>query len=93
MWNELCYQYNAGVDSVRWMQRTWASLKNNIDIERWNQVTMLLNIQEQEAVWWRNACLLYFQTHSNLPISSQYEQPNHTLDYYMQLKFPQAPGN
>jgi alpha-glucuronidase len=54
---------------------------------------MLLIIQEKEAVWWRNACLLYFQTFSGMPIPSGIEQPDHTLEYYKSLKFPYAPGN
>jgi len=93
LWEELCFKYNTGVDSVRWMQRTWKQLNRYIDEERFKQVQMLLNIQEQEAVWWRNACLLYFQTFSQKPIPSQYEQPDHTLEYYEALSFPYAPGN
>jgi alpha-glucuronidase len=92
LWEEMCYKYNTGVDSVRWMQRTWSHLKKYIDEERFKEVQMLLNIQEQEAVWWRNACLLYFQTFSNKPIPSNYEQPDHTLSWYEALSFPYAPG-
>jgi alpha-glucuronidase len=92
LWEELCYKYYTGVDSVRWMQRSWNELKNYIDEERFKQVQMLLNIQEQEAVWWRNACLLYFQTFSKKPIPASYEQPDHTLKYYEELSFPYAPG-
>ena len=92
LWEELCFKYNTGVDSVRWMQRTWKQLNKYIDEERFKQVQLLLNIQEQEAVWWRNACLLYFQTFSQKPIPSQYEQPDHTLDYYETLSFPYAPN-
>jgi alpha-glucuronidase len=93
LWEELCYQYNAGVDSVRWMQQTWNSLKSKIDQQRFNHVKMLLQVQEDEAVWWRNACLLYFQTFSKMPIPVKYEKPDKTLEYYMQLRFPFAPGN
>jgi len=92
LWEEMCYKYNTGVDSVRWMQRTWSHLKKYISEERFKEVQMLLNIQEQEAVWWRNACLLYFQTFSGKPIPSNYEQPDHTLQYYEALSFPYAPG-
>ena len=92
-WEELCYKYNEGVDTVRWMQTSWNALKPYIDEERYNQVRMLLNIQEKEAVWWRNACLLYFQTFSRMPIPAQYEKADHTLEYYESLKFPYAPGN
>jgi alpha-glucuronidase len=54
---------------------------------------MLLAIQQDEAVWWRNACLLYFQTFSRQPIPAGYEQPDQSLDYYKKLRFPFAPGN
>ena len=91
-WEELCYRYYSGVDSVRSMQQTWNSLKKYIDDERFQQVKMLLNIQEKEAVWWRNACLLYFQTFSKMSIPSKYEKPDHDLEYYESLKFPYAPG-
>jgi len=93
LWNELCRHYNEGVDTVRSMQTTWNSLQTKIDKERFEQVKMLLQIQQDEAVWWRNACLLYFQTYSKLPIPAKYEQPDKTLEYYKSLKFPYAPGN
>ena len=93
LWNELCYKYNTGVDSVRWMQKTWDGLQNFIDNERFQQVKMLLSVQEKEAVWWRNACLLYFQTFSKMQIPSNYEKPDHDLEYYKALRFPYAPGN
>jgi alpha-glucuronidase len=93
LWDELCAKYYAGVDSVRWMEKTWSSLKPKIDPQRYEQVKMLLQVQENEAVWWRNACLLYFQTFSKMPIPANYEKPDKTLEYYMQLRFPFAPGN
>lgn len=93
LWNELCFKYNSGVDSVRKMRATWIKQKNKIDEERFNHVLMLLNIQEKEAVWWRDACLLYFQTFSRMPIPVVYEKPAHTLEYYKSLRFPYAPGN
>jgi alpha-glucuronidase len=93
LWEELCFQYNSGVDSVRWMANTWEKLKLKVDSERFDQVSTLLKIQEKEAMWWRDACLLYFQTFSKLPIPSQYEKPSNSLDYYKSLQFPFAPGN
>jgi alpha-glucuronidase len=92
LWEELCYQYNLGVDGVREMRKNWDKLAGRIDDERFLHVQALLKIQEQEAVWWRNACLLYFQTFSKMPIPPEYEKPDKTLEYYMQLKFPYAPG-
>ena len=92
LWEAMCAAYYSGVDSVRWMQRSWDRMKNYIDDERFRQVQQLLAIQEQEAVWWRNACLLYFQIFSNKPIPAGYEKPNHQLAWYQELSFPYAPN-
>jgi alpha-glucuronidase len=93
LWDELCLHYQTGVDSVRVMQREWNSLQHFVDEERFRQVQMLLTIQEKDAEWWRNACLLYFQTFSKLPFPAGVEKPDNTLAYYKSLKFPYAPGN
>jgi alpha-glucuronidase len=93
VWDELCYKYNSGVDSVRWMQKTWDKMKGLVDEERFQQTKMFLAIQEKDAVWWRNACLLYFQAFSRMSIPANYEKPDHTLEYYKGLRFQYAPGN
>lgn len=93
LWNELCSKYQQGVDTVRWMQQQWNTLRNSIDEERYNQVKMFLTIQEKDAEWWKNACILYFQTFSKMPVPSNVEKPDHTLDYYKSLKFPYSPGS
>jgi alpha-glucuronidase len=93
LWEEMCYKYYTGVDSVRAMQKEWNSIENLVDKQRFEQVKMLLAIQEKEAVWWRNSCLLYFQTFSKMPLPAGYEKPDHTLEYYKSLSFPFAPGN
>jgi alpha-glucuronidase len=92
LWKELCYKYYTGVDSVRWMQQTWDKLRRYIDEERWSEVNMLLDIQQQDAVWWRNACLLYFQTFSRLPLPANREAPDHSLDYYEKIQLYFVPG-
>lgn len=92
LWDELCYRYNLGVDSVKAMQQRWNSAKKFVDEERFNQVTMLLNIQLKEAKWWRDACLSYFSSIAQLPIPAKYEQPEYSLEYYKSLQFPFAPG-
>jgi alpha-glucuronidase len=92
LWNALCDTYYSGVDSVRWLQRTWNKLEGKIDPERFNHVKMLLTIQEKESVLWRNSCILYFQTFSGKPIPEGLEKPEHPLAYYEKLAFPYAPG-
>lgn len=62
------------------------------DEDRFHEVKMLLDIQHDEAVWWRNACLLYFQQFSKQPIPTGLEKPSKTLDYYTSLEFRYAPG-
>ncbi|HEY5967467.1 MAG TPA: alpha-glucuronidase family glycosyl hydrolase [Chitinophagaceae bacterium] len=93
LWNELCYKYNSGVDTVRSFINHWNSLRKYIDEDRFKQVDQLLNIQLKDAIWWRNACLLYFQTFSKMPIPSQYEKPDRTLEYYQNIRILYAPGN
>jgi alpha-glucuronidase len=87
VWGELCYRYNSGVDSVRWMQKEWSETKGVIDNERFEKVQALLVKQEENARVWRDACLLYFQTFSKRPIPFEYEKPEHTLEYYKKLKY------
>jgi alpha-glucuronidase len=93
LWNELCYKYYTGVDSVRSFIRQWNSLEKFIDQDRFTQVQQLLNIQLNDAIWWRNACLLYFQTFSRMPIPANYEQPDKSLGYYKSIRILFAPGN
>ena len=92
LWDELCYKYYQGADSVNWMIDRFSSIKGKIDNQRFEQVSAFLKIQQKEAIWWRNACLLYFQTFSKRPIPDEYEEPDKTLEYYKSLKFPYAPG-
>lgn len=93
LWEELCAQYYSGVTDVRAMQQSWNNIKGTIDAEQFEHVKMLLAVQEKEAVWWRNACLLYFQTFSKMPLPEGVEQPDHHLDYYKSLRFQFVPGS
>ena len=57
------------------------------------QVAAFLRIQEQEATWWRDACIAYFQSVAQRPVAAGYQPPQHPLDYYEALEFPYAPGH
>jgi alpha-glucuronidase len=91
LWEELVHRYNAGVDSVRAMQRAWQTLQTKVDSERFSDVNAFLAIQEKEARWWRDAVVQYFQTFSRLPIPAGYEAPAHPLSYYLSLGCPRDP--
>jgi alpha-glucuronidase len=92
LWDELVYRYSHGVEVVRQMRRAWAGLEKYVDAERFAQVSAFLAIQEQEAQWWRDACIAYFQTFSKRPLPAGFAPPAHSLEYYESLKFPYAPG-
>lgn len=88
LWDELAVHYNAGVYTVREMQKLWASVRPSVDSTRHADVTRFLDIQEREARWWRDAALTYFQTFSRMPIPASFEQPAHPLAYYQQIRCP-----
>lgn len=92
LWDGIANHYDSGVKKAREMQQTWASLKGEIDPERFHHVEQLLAIQVEEAEWWRNACLLYFQSINHLPFPDNIEKPEGDLEYYKSLRFPNAPG-
>lgn len=92
LWEELCYRYYQGADSVRWMQNAWNALEGKVDDDRFEQVKSLLAIQYKEAEWWRNSCILYFQKFSKKEIPAGLEKPDKPLSYYESLQFPFAPG-
>jgi alpha-glucuronidase len=80
LWDELCYKYDNGVKQVREYQKIWDKAEPFIDVQRFREVQSKLRTQARDAVWWKDACLLYFQTFSNLPIPYDIERPVHDLD-------------
>jgi alpha-glucuronidase len=88
LWEELCYKYNQGVQQARSFQKVWDSLKEYIDLQRFGEVQSRLRIQVRDAGWWKDACLLYFQTFSGLPIPYDIERPIHSLDELQKIKLP-----
>jgi alpha-glucuronidase len=82
LWDELCWRYQRGVGWVRNARKDWATLAGKIDEERHAAIAAKLAIQEHDAEWWRDACLLYFQTHSQRPIPNDVEKPKHSLQDY-----------
>jgi alpha-glucuronidase len=83
LWDELALHYQAGVDAIRRMRRQWGDLADSIDSQRHAEVAKKLAIQEHDAVWWRDAVLLYFQTFSQRALPEGVEPAAQTLDEYM----------
>jgi alpha-glucuronidase len=92
LWDEICLHYQQGVDQVAGFLNQWQSIYASIDEQRYQHVMSLLKIQLKEAKWWRDACLSYFQTFSQLPFPVGVEAPPYNLQYYESLSYPYAPG-
>jgi alpha-glucuronidase len=92
LWNELCFKYNEGVNSVKDMENEWQKMGKYIDIERFEKVKSLLSLQVEHAKIWRDACTLYFQTFSKRPIPEQLAKPEHDLPYYINYRYTNVPG-
>ncbi len=92
LWEELCYHYYAGAANVAKMQVTWEAQQGKIHPTVFQEVTDLLSIQYEEASIWRDACVLYFQQFSGMPLPEGLELPKHPLEYYEKLHFHFVPG-
>ena len=87
-WDELCHQYDEGVHEARRFLAVWDAMQPYVDAQRFSEVQRKLRIQARDAEWWRDACLLYFQTFSHRPIPQDMEHPVHNLDEMMQFRIP-----
>jgi len=82
MWDELALHYQRGVDWTRATRKDWDALAGVIDNQRHNEVAQKLAIQERDAIWWRDAVLLYFQTFAKRPLPAGVARPQKTLAEY-----------
>ncbi|MDF1550509.1 MAG: alpha-glucuronidase, partial [Bacteroidales bacterium] len=87
LWDELCYKYDEGVQQVELFQKIWNNMEGKVDKERYGEIHEKLKIQLNEAIWWRDACLLYFQTFSKRPIPDELKKPIHDLIELKKMKF------
>jgi len=87
-WNELCHKYDEGVHQARHFLAVWDAMQPYVDQQRFEEVQRKLRIQARDAEWWRDACLLYFQTFSKRPIPQDMEHPVHNLDEMMKFRIP-----
>ncbi len=80
LWDELCYTFEEGIKEARGFIRTWESVEKYVDPYRYGQIHDKLVRQAKDAIWWRDALMLYFQTFSGMPIPDDCTKPQHTLD-------------
>lgn len=86
MWDNLAYKYDKGVKGVRTYQKIWDQVESYVDKERFFAVQSKLKIQAKDAFWWKDACLLYFQGFSKMPIPYDIERPIHELEDLKKIK-------
>jgi len=87
-WDELCHKYDDGVHETRRFLAMWDAMQSYVDAQRFSEVQRKLRIQTRDSEWWRDACLLYFQTFSHRPIPQDVEHPVHNLDEMMNFRIP-----
>jgi alpha-glucuronidase len=85
VWDEMVTRYYEGAKSVEKMQADWASLKGKIDTETFENVESRLKTQQKEALWWRDASVVYFQKYSKMPMPAPYPKPTRTFEKLKQL--------
>lgn len=86
LWEEMCRLYTLGVNQTRGFQKSWDRLEAYVDKTRFNDIQYKLKIQARDAQWWRDACLLYFQTFSRKPIPLELERPVYDLEELMRME-------
>lgn len=72
LWDNLCYTYDRGVRQANEFVKTWEAMKPYVPDEQFKEQQWRFERQAKDAQWWRDACLLYFQTfsHRQLPPDS-----------------------
>lgn len=83
VWDEICLHYDRGVKAVSDYQKTWDSLKPYVSEPLFLEVEKKLDIQHNDAIWWRDACVGYFQLFSKRALPSDVEPLQTTIDSLM----------
>jgi alpha-glucuronidase len=79
LWDEICLHYDTGLHQVRNFQKVWDKVQSYVDSERFAEVQSKLRNQSRNAQIWKDACLLYFQQYSRMPIPYNIERPMNDL--------------
>lgn len=83
LWDNLCYSYDRGVRQAHDFVTTWMAVKLYVKEDVYQRQLTRFQRQAKDAQWWRDACLLYFQTFANRPLPPDCPAPVHKLDDLM----------
>lgn len=79
-WEAFVKKFYQGVKEVEGLQRDWEKVKGKVPQETFENVSARLKTQHKEAIWWRDACVLYFQTFSKKALPAGLKAPERTLE-------------
>jgi alpha-glucuronidase len=80
LWDEICYHYETGLQQVREFQKIWDKVEPYVDTDRFILIQSKLRSQCANAQVWKDACLLFFQQFSRMPIPYDIERPVNSLE-------------
>ena len=83
LWERLCMHYDRGVAEAQDFVEIWQAMRPYVDNLRWERQAARFERQARDAVWWRDACLLYFQSFHGMPLPESAPASQHTLDELM----------
>ncbi len=83
LWDNLCYTYDRGVRQANEFVKTWEAMKPYVPEEQYKEQLWRFERQAKDAQWWRDACLLYFQTFSHRPLPPDSPAFHFTLEQVM----------
>ncbi len=83
VWDEICLHYDKGISQVEDFLATWDGLKPYVSEDIFNEVERKLTIQYNDAQWWRDACVGYFQTFSRRDLPASVRPLNISIDTLM----------
>lgn len=86
LWDGLCHKYDEGVREAEAFAEVWRQMKPYVKADVHAAQQRLFDRQAKDAWWWRDACLLYFQQFSGLPLPLGSPAPRHTLKQLMQYQ-------
>ena len=79
LWEALCHTYDQGIREAEAFAAIWNQMKPYIDNERFEAQKLNFDRQAKDAWWWRDACLLYFQTFSKMQFPIDCPAPRYKL--------------
>lgn len=83
LWEALCHTYDHGVREAEAFARIWDTMRPYVDSELFEAQKLNFDRQAKDAWWWRDACLLYFQTFSKMKFPIDCPAPRHKLSDLM----------